>query len=128
MSNKFGELAPFFFYPLIQGFIQSKQNMVLWGGENGGRLLSSLLVTLSTFVECSGTYPGTSVLSSDLFEISWSFHEAKNPEVRLAVLISVATCLPHLTADSFAKIICTERLTIDLQTMKEFDNNSGKRP
>ena len=67
VSNNFGELAPMFFYPLLEGFLDSEHNTVIWGGENGGRLLSSLLVTLSTFEECAGMHAGTSMLSSDLF-------------------------------------------------------------
>lgn len=127
VENKFGELSPIFFYPLIQGFIDSKHNQILWGGENGGRLLSSLLIALSTFVECAGNHPGCTILSSDLFEISWSFHQAKNPEVRLAVLVSVATCLSHLTPDSLTRILYTERLPNDLQRIRDFDSNGDCR-
>jgi hypothetical protein len=127
VSNKFGELSPLFFYPLIQGFAESKQNEVLWGGENGGRLLSGLLVTLSTFVESAGNHPGTSTLASDLFEISWSFCQAQNPEVRRSVLISLATCLPYVTADYLARMICTEQLPNHLEQMKQFDSHEDCR-
>ena len=127
VSNKFGELAPLFFYPLIQGFTESKHNRRLWGGENGGRLLSCLLVTLSTFVEGSGNHPGTSIIASDLLELSWSFYQAQNPEVRLAVLISVATCLPHCSPDSLGRVMCNERLPNHLQNIKQTDPHEGCR-
>jgi hypothetical protein len=127
VPNKFGELSPLFFYPLIQGFMESKHDTILWGGENGGRFLSELLITLSTIVECAGSYPSTSILSSDLFEVSWSFHEAQNPEVRRAVLVSVASCLPHLTPDSLAKALCDEQFPLELQRIKQYDSNSDCR-
>ncbi len=127
VSNKFGELAPLFFYPLIQGFTESKHEEKLWGGENGGRLLSCLLVTLSTFVESSGNHPGTSIIASDLLELSWSFYQAQNPEVRLAVLISVATCLPNCSPDSLARMLCNERLPSHLQSIKQTDPHQDCR-
>ena len=127
VENKFGEVAPLFFYPLLQGFVESKLNQRLWGGENGGRLLSSLLVTLSTFVDCSGMHPGTSILSSDLFEITWSFHKAQNPEVRRAVLFSIATCIPYLNSDALVKIIYNDRILHELLRIKDLDSNSECR-
>ena len=127
VSNNFGEVSPLFFYPLIQGFTESKSDEVLWGGENGGRLLSCLLMTLASFVENAGNHPGTSILASDLLNIAWSFYEAHNPEVRLAVLTSVAICLPHLTPDALARMICTEQLPKYLQTMKLTDPHEDCR-
>ena len=122
VSNKFGDLAPLFFYPLIQGFTESNHNENLWGGKNGGRLLWCLLIaSLSTFVESSGNHPGTSVIASDLLDLSWSFYQAQNPEVRLAVLIAVATCLPYCSPDSLARLLCTERLPNHLQSIAVSD-------
>ena len=44
-------------------------------------------------VDCSRTYPSnaTRVLAMDLFELAWSFHDAKCSEVRYAVLVAMAT-------------------------------------
>lgn len=127
VANKFGELSPIFFYPLIQGFVQSKSDKILWGGENGGRLLSSLLITLSTCVECAGLHPGKSILSSDLFDLAWTFRQAQNPEVRHAVLVSVAICLPQLNPIALTKILSTEQLPQDLKRIKEYDSNTECR-
>lgn len=100
VTNRFGPLAPLFFYPLVQGFAATKTDLALWGGDNGGRLLSRLLITLSCFVYDAGSYPGTTeVLAADLFELAWSFYGAENPEVRLAVLVAVATAVPFLGRD-----------------------------
>ncbi len=127
VTNKFGELSPLFFYPLIQGFLRSKSDKILWGGENGGRLLSSLLITLSTCVDCAGIHPGKAILSSDLFDLAWSFRQAQNPEVRHAVLVSVAICLPQLNPIALTKILSTEQLPEDLKRIKEYDSNSECR-
>ena len=127
VTNKFGELSPLFFYPLIQGFLRSKSDKILWGGENGGRLLSSLLITLSTCVDCVGIHPGKTILSSDLFDLAWSFRQAQNPEVRHAVLVSVAICLPQLNPIALTKILSTEQLPEDLKRIKEYDSNSECR-
>lgn len=127
VKNEFANLSPLFFYPLIQGFAESKHNEILWGGDNGGRLLSNLLITLSTFVENAANHPGTSTMAADLFEISWSFNQAKNPEVRLSVLVSLATSFPHLTPDYMMRIICIEHLPRHLQQIQHYDPNGDCR-
>ncbi len=127
VTNKFAELSPLFFYPLIQGFAESKHNKTLWGGENGGRLLSNLLITLSSFVENAANHPGASALAADLFEISWSFYQAQNPDVRLSVLVSLATCVPHLTPDYVMRIICIEHLPRHLQEIEQYDSSGDCR-
>ena len=84
--NRFGPLSALFFYPLIKGFMDSKDNKDLWGGDHGGRLLSHMLFALSTFLDNAGHHPGVVVLATHLFELAWSFHGADNPQVRLATL------------------------------------------
>ena len=105
VTNRFGPVAPAFFYPLLQGFLSSKSDEVIWGGESGGTLLSHLIIALSTFVENSGYHPGTAVLAKDLFELSWTFFVAENGEVRQAVLIALATCLSHLPEEYILRIV-----------------------
>ena len=105
VTNRFGPVAPVFFYPLVHGFLSSKSNEVLWGGESGGTLLSHLLVTLSFFVEQSGFHPGTAILAKEMIDLSWPLFVAENSEVRQAVLIALATCLPHLPEDYILQVI-----------------------
>jgi hypothetical protein len=95
-SNKFAEVAPIWFYNLIQHFMESKDDPTLWGGEIGSKLLASFLVTLAGFVECSGLSPGTEVLAKDLFELAWSFRCAEVAEVRASVLYSAACSIGFL--------------------------------
>jgi len=113
VTNKFGPLSPFFFYPLIQGFANTKNEEVLWGGCNGGRLLSRLLITLSTIVTNAGTYPGrtTAVLAADLFELAWSFYKAENSEVRMSVLIAIATSIPLLSQEYVVRMMLFDETT-----------------
>jgi len=131
VTNKFGPLSPSFFYPLIQGFANTKNEERLWGGCNGGRLLSRLLITLSTIITNAATYPGrtTSVLAADLFELAWSFYSAENSEVRMAVLIAVATSIPLLSQEYVARMMLLDETTehtsmvTSLQQMKLHDSD-----
>lgn len=111
----------------MQGFAESKHNETIWGGENGGRLLSSLLITLSTFVENAANHPGTSTIAADLFDISWSFSQAENPEVRLSVLVCLATCCPHLTPDYVMRMVCIEHLPMHLYQIQQHDPSGDCR-
>lgn len=127
VRNAFADLSPLFFYPLIQGFTESKHNEALWGGENGGRLLSNFLITLSSFVENAANHPGTSNIAADLFAISWSFIQAQNPDVRLSVLVSLATCFPHLAPDYIMRMVCIDHLPRHLQQIQQYDPNGDCR-
>ena len=128
VKNMFGQLAPNFFYPLLKGFSDSKGNEVLWGDESGGMLLSNLLITLSVIVDNSGLHPGTAVLAQDLFELSWSFFVAENGEVRRAVLVALATCLPCLPSDYILRnVVGHEQFTAVLRNTATFDSNEHCR-
>ncbi len=128
VTNRFGPLAPGFFYPLLKNFAASKENDAVWGGDSGGILLSHLLVVLSTFVDSSGFSPGTPVLAQDLFELSWSFFIADNAEIRKSVLIAVATCLPQLPQDYIGQMITgNNQLPKILSRTAELDPNSNVR-
>lgn len=97
--NRWGELAPIFFYHLIDGFRQSKDNTALWSRENGEMLLSQLLITLSAIIENIIFYPIVNILARDLFELSWPLFEAENSDIRIVSLISCSICLPFLYLD-----------------------------
>ena len=128
VENRFGPVAPAFFYPLVQGFLSSKSEERIWGGDKGGTLLSILVIALSTFVENSGRHPGTVVLAKDLFELSWTFIVAENNEVRLAVLIALATCLLHVSEDYLMLVICgTEDVLRVLSRIATMDTDENCR-
>uniref|UniRef100_A0A7S4R3E9 Telomere length regulation protein conserved domain-containing protein n=1 Tax=Ditylum brightwellii TaxID=49249 RepID=A0A7S4R3E9_9STRA len=99
VTNRFGPIAPLFFYPLLEGFMKSKDNVSIWGGANGSRLMSSFLVTLSTLAQSAGNHPGTNVLAADLFDLAWSFRDAEIAEVRVSVLVAFATSIAFLPLD-----------------------------
>jgi hypothetical protein len=90
-TNRFNALSAQMILSLFAFLNQTKSDDTIWGGSLGERLLSEFLRTLSKMVECSRTYPASRVFASDLFELAWSFHNAKNSEVRRAVLIAIAT-------------------------------------
>lgn len=128
VTNQFGPVSPLFFYPLVKGFVESKEDEVIWGGDHGGRFLSHLLFALATFVDNAGHHPGVVVLATHLFELAWSFHGADNPQVRLASLVAVATCLGHLREDYLIRIIFeSEQLPMYLHHTKERDSNEKCR-
>lgn len=101
-TNRFGQLAPMWFYPLVAGWIRSKDDKSVWGGANGARFFSSFLVALAKILESAGNYPCTVVLASDLFELAWPFRNADSPEIRAAVLVTIATCCQFLHEEFFA--------------------------
>ena len=128
VTNRFGPVSPLFFYPLVKGFVESKDDQVIWGGDHGGRFLSHLLFALSTFVDNAGHHPSAVVLGTHLFELAWSFHGADNPQVRLASLVAVATCLGHLREEYLIRIIFeSEQLPMYLHHAKERDSNEHCR-
>mmetsp|Transcript_15249 Transcript_15249/g.28706 ORF Transcript_15249/g.28706 Transcript_15249/m.28706 type:complete len:1044 (+) Transcript_15249:75-3206(+) len=128
VTNRFGPLSSLFFCPLVQGFLQSKEDEILWGGESGGMLLSHLIMTLAAFVEFSGNHPGTAVLAKDLLELSWSFFCAVNAEVRQAVLIAVSASLPYVPIDYVFSICIGEMQMLNkMQATANFDTSEKCR-
>ncbi len=89
----------------MSGFVQNKDDTTLWGGANGGRLLTSFLLALSTIVECSGLTPGTEILARDLCEFAWSFRTVDVPEVRMALLIALASSLAALRDEALMGVL-----------------------
>jgi hypothetical protein len=96
ISNRFGQVAPVWFYTLVGSFIERKEDPILWGGPIGSTLLARMFITLASFVESSGNCPGTDVLAKDLFELVWSFRDAEVAEVRMSVLCAVAVSVKLL--------------------------------
>lgn len=103
--NKFGPVAPSWFYGMLSGFMKHKQKTTLWGGSSGARLLASFLIALATIVECSGLTPGTEILARDLCEFAWSFRTVDVPEVRTALLIAIANGLAVLRDDALMGVL-----------------------
>jgi hypothetical protein len=101
---------------MIDGFMKSKDNEVLWGGEHGGILLSRVLLTLSSFVEYSGTHPSTGILATDLFEFTWPLLQAENPEVRVSVLVTIASCFPQMPEEYIIRTVMSERRCLEILT------------
>lgn len=97
--SRFGPIAHVWYYSLVGGFMQRKDNSSLWGGAVGARLLANMFVTLATIVECAGVAPGTDVLAKDLFELVWSFRTVDVAEVRMGVLVAVAAALSCLSEE-----------------------------
>lgn len=103
--NKFGPIAPAWFYSLVSGFMKHKDDTALWGGANGARVLASFLMALATIVECSGLTPGTEILARDLCELAWSFRTVHVPEVRTTLLIAIASSLAVLRDEALMGVL-----------------------
>ena len=104
IKNNFTPISPVWFYSLLANFIKEKENEALWSGSVGSQLLANLFRTLATTVEFTGFY-GSQVLAKDLFDLVWSFRTADVAEVRLSVLISIATSLAMTPEDNFASLL-----------------------
>ena len=130
-KNRFGNVAAVWFYALIGSFMENKDDVTLWGGHNGAKLLSSMFFTLANVVECTGpNTPGVDVLAKDLFELVWSFRSAELPEVRSSVLYAVRSTLGLLRRDTVLGLLfdgSSESLTRNLQQIAEEDPDSDCR-
>ena len=113
VTNRFGPLASLFFYPLLGGFLETKQDASIWGGSNGSRFLSCFLVALARIVECTKNCPGVEVLASDLWEMAWSFRNAEVPEVRMATLVTLATSMGVLKMEKLVELIGLSNLGLN---------------
>jgi hypothetical protein len=123
--NRFQNIAPHWFYHFFSKFMETKDDATLWGGPNGARLLSSVIVTLTNVVECTGRYsPGVDVLAKDLLDFTWSFRGAEVAIVRSSVLYSVQGTLGLLREEilwNFLLNDSSDSLVRHMRTMQERD-------
>jgi Telomere length regulation protein len=105
IANRFGNVAPQWFYRLVGGFMKSRESPKLWGGANGARLLAHFLIALVTIVECAGMSVGAEILAKDLIEFSWTFRSAEVAEIRSSVLIAIAGSLALLSDDALVSVL-----------------------
>ena len=131
LRSRFGPVAHVWYYSLVGGFLQRKDNTALWGGNIGARLLANLFVTLATIVECSGVAPGTDTLAKDLLELVWSFRTVDVAEVRMGVLVAVAASLSCLSEEMVLTMMfdgALSSLPEGLRQMSQLDpDNSCRR-
>mmetsp|Transcript_4269 Transcript_4269/g.10870 ORF Transcript_4269/g.10870 Transcript_4269/m.10870 type:complete len:1189 (-) Transcript_4269:56-3622(-) len=99
--NRFGAISVHMIYSLFALLSSTKEDKSIWGGPTGEKFLSEFLRTLSTMLYCAYTYPssGLRVLAKDMFNLAWSFHDAKCAEVRHAALLGMATCMSLLPTE-----------------------------
>mmetsp|Transcript_19826 Transcript_19826/g.27886 ORF Transcript_19826/g.27886 Transcript_19826/m.27886 type:complete len:532 (-) Transcript_19826:91-1686(-) len=123
--NKLIPLAPSFFYTLVKSFMVCRSNTSIWDGENGEHLLSKVIVTMCTIVDNVGNNPSVSVLASDLFDLSWSFREAESSEVRIAILVSLATAMAYLPQEYLTKIFFGSHRNVASGELQRFLENTS---
>lgn len=105
VANRFGQVAPVWFYELVGGFVRSRDDPKLWGSANGARLLSAFMMALATIVECSGMSMGTEILAKDLIQFCWTFRVAEAAEIRRSVLFAIANSLVILKDDMLLDVL-----------------------
>ena len=130
LRSRFGPVAHVWYYSLVGGFLQRKDNPALWGGNIGARLLANLFVTLATIVECAGAAPGTDILAKDLLELVWSFRTVDVAEVRMGVLVAVAASLSCLSEEVVLTMMfdgALSSLPEGLQQMSQLDPDESCR-
>ena len=91
VNNNFNAVSAHMMLSLFAFLSETRHDSNIWGGPLGERFLCEFLRTLSLMVRCSKTYPASRMLALDLFDLAWSFHDAKRSEVRHAVLLAMAT-------------------------------------
>lgn len=126
--NRFAAVAPRWFYSLVGTFMERKDDVKLWGGANGARLLSHLLVTLATLVECSGNHSGSSMtMARDLSEFAWTFRSAEDATIRSSVLVAVASSLAMVDKATMVQMLQGARLPDFLSSTVQHDPDETNR-
>lgn len=125
ISNRFGKIAPVWFYTLFGSFMESRDNELLWGGEIGSKFLARTFVTLASFVEASGNCPGTDSLAKDLFQTVWAFRDADIAEVRMAVLCAAAASVKVLRGDALMDLLFNGSMQDMPQQLQQIAFNDG---
>lgn len=127
--NRFAVVAPRWFYSLVGTFMERKDDVKLWGGANGARLLSHLLVTLATFVECSGNHSGNGsmTMARDLSEFAWTFRSAEDATIRSSVLVAVASSLAMVDEATMVEMLHGARLPDFLSSTVQHDPDETNR-
>jgi len=93
--NKFGVVSVQMIYSLFAFLSQTRTDESIWGGPIGEKFLAEYLKTVSIMLYCARTYPSSAlrILATDLFDLAWSFHDAKCSEVRYTALLAISTCV-----------------------------------
>jgi hypothetical protein len=122
IKNHFASVAPGWFYSLISGFLKNKENEALWTGSTGSLLLAHFLRCLALIVEFSG-FLSSQVLATDLLSLVWEFRSADVAEVRLGVLISVATAISVLPEEEIFSLLLANDASLPktLRDMSQVD-------
>jgi hypothetical protein len=87
--------------------MQHKDNETIWTGSTGSHFLASLFRTLAAIVEFSGIHC-SQVLAKDLLQLVWPFRTADVAEIRLSVLVSVATSVAMLPEDRILTLLLSD--------------------
>ena len=89
----------------MDSFVLSRSSPAIWDSVGADMLVSRVLIALSSFVDCSGSFPGTANLAADLFKLCWSFHSALDADVRRAVLSCLTSIFAHLRVDALLTLL-----------------------
>jgi hypothetical protein len=131
IENRFATVASDWFYGLTGRFITCKEKTSLWGGEVGATFLSSLFLTLSRIVDCTGPYtPGVDILAHDLLELVWPLRIADVAQVRASVLYAVGTSFSYLPDERVLALMMDStpgNLITNIQFIQKNDPDSDCR-
>ena len=136
-SNRFGPVAPHWFYALLGNFVQRREDATLWEGTLGAQFLSHLLLTMSLILDLAGPLVLNSTMTvttmaHDLASLVWGFcSSAELPELRSAALQAVASsihCMQRSSPSSASRILAfmqqqqqQENVLTTLQAMASHD-------
>ena len=102
---RFESVGVAWFYQIIEKFMQTRGEQHLWGNEIGAQLLSHVMNTLSIILDCVPVGPPRNVMSSDLFQLSWTFRSSDTVEVRRSVLFCIQACINGARVETILKLI-----------------------
>lgn len=103
VENRFGNVASYFFYPLLYGFGRKGACMYEFPrayADQENILLVSFLETLSVIMVATQNCAVAGKLGKEILELSWALRYHENARVRLSVIENIAAVLVALDEKS----------------------------
>ena len=112
-ASRLGEVAPFFFFPLMQKYDDPGNNFRLLGEDCF--LLEVLLQTLAALFRGAAPYPCARTMARALFEFAWSLHIHPEVAVRRGVLIALAAI-----GEGLLPAVLVQELSLGLPALQQW--------
>ena len=108
-----GELSSvgaLWFYEILRHFLRSRDDASLWGNELGSRHLTHLLRTMGNLISCCQFVPGVDMMARNMVQVSLSFLDADDDEVRESALLCLVPSVESLHTQDVLALMSDESI------------------